>query len=237
MNVVWHDLECGGYARDLQLWRSLAEDHGDPVLDIGAGTGRVTLELARHGHRVTALDRDSELLDALARRAGELPVRTVVADAREFQLGEQFALCVVPMQTIQLLGGPDGRLRFLRRAREHLRDGGALAIAITDSLELFEVAEGTPMPIPDICELDGVLYSSQPTAVRIDGDGFVLERRRETVEPDGSRSVAEDRIHLDGVTASELEREGSEAGLTLAGTAEVPPTDDYVGSQVVMLRG
>ncbi len=36
MSVIWHDLECGAYAEDLELWRSLADEYGDLVLDIGA---------------------------------------------------------------------------------------------------------------------------------------------------------------------------------------------------------
>jgi SAM-dependent methyltransferase len=236
MNVVWHDLECGGYARDLELWRSLADECGDPILDVGAGAGRVTIDLARHGHRVTALDHDPELLAALSERAGELPVETALGDAREFELGSCFALCVMPMQTIQLLGGVDGRGRFLRCARRHLRDGGLLAVAITGTLELFEVADGAAVPLPDICEIDGVVYSSHPTAVRTDGDGFVLERRRETVQADGARSVAEDRVHLDDVTVPELIREAARAGLRAGGSSSIPPTADYVGSDVVMFR-
>jgi SAM-dependent methyltransferase len=235
--VVWHDLECGSYARDLDVWRELAGQHGDPILDVGAGTGRVALDLARRGHRVTALDRDPELLTALAERAGGVPVDTVVGDARAFDLGRRFALVIVPMQTIQLLDGSDGRRQFLRRARQHLGSGGAVAVAITDTLELFEVSEGAGIPLPDICEIHGVVYSSQPTAVRTDGDGFVLERRRETVTADGSRLVAEDRIHLDAVSASELQREAREEGLAAAGVITVPPTADYVGSQVVVFRG
>ncbi len=69
MTVIWHDLECGGYVADLPLWRELARERGGPILDVGAGTGRVALDLARNGHEVTALDRDPELLDALRRRA------------------------------------------------------------------------------------------------------------------------------------------------------------------------
>ena len=65
--VAWHDVECGGYRADLPLWRELARAEAGPVLDVGAGTGRVALDLARAGHSVTALDREPELLDALVR--------------------------------------------------------------------------------------------------------------------------------------------------------------------------
>ena len=236
MNVIWHDLECGSYGEDITFWRSLAEREGDPILDVGAGTGRVALDLAKRGHRVTALDRDAELLNELTRRANGFELDIVTADARDFHLGRQFALCLVPMQTIQLLDGRNGRLSFLRCAKRHLTSGSLLAIAIAETLELFELEEGIPAPLADICERDGVVYSSQPTAVRVLGDQFVLERRRETVTAAGARSVAEDLIHLDRVTRAQLEQEAAEAGLRRAGDATIAPTDDYVGSTVVMLR-
>ncbi len=236
MTVIWHDLECGSYVGDIAFWRSLADRHGGPVLDIGAGTGRVALDLARHGHRVTALDRDAELLAELTRRARGFELCTVAADARDFDLARRFALCLVPMQTIQLLGGRDGRLSFLRSARRHLAARGVLAIAIAETLELFEIQEGVPGPLPDICEREGIVYSSRPTAVRAVGDQFVLERRRETITSSGERSVAEEVIRLDRVTKAQLEREGAEAGLRTAAGATIPPTEDYVGSTVVMLR-
>jgi SAM-dependent methyltransferase len=236
VSVIWHDLECGGYAEDMPLWRALADEQGDPVLDIGAGTGRIALDLARLGHRVTALDRDAALLNELSARADGLEVETVVADAREFELGRQFPLCVVPMQTIQLLGGERGRHDFLRCVRPHLSRGGVLAVALSEMLELFDDAEGSPMPLPDVCERDGVVYYSQPTAVRADRDGFVLERRRETVSVAGTRIVEQDLIHLDRLDAAALELEARALGMRPAGRRKVPPTRDYVGSTVVLLR-
>lgn len=235
MSVVWHDLECGSYAVDLPLWRELADRYGDPILDVGAGTGRVALELARTGHRVTALDTDPELLRELARRAARLPVETVLADAREFELAGRFALCAMPMQTIQLLGGREGRVAFLRRAREHLVPGGAVAVAIAEELEPFELVDGLPDVLPDICERDGIVYSSQPTAVRAGRHGFVLERRREVVHATGGHTVSEDVIHLDRITAPQLEREAAAVGLRATGRTAVPATSDYVGSSVVIL--
>lgn len=236
-NAIWHDLECGTYTADLVFWRALAERIGGPVLDVGAGTGRIALDLARQGHEVTAVDLDDELLEALRERTGELEVTTLVADARAFWLGTTFPLIIVPMQTVQLLGGSEGRAAFLECAAFHLESPGVLAIAIAHDLELFDVSDGAvPGPLPDVIELDGIVYSSRPLAVRADADGFVLERRRETVTAAGEHRAEEDVIHLDRLDPDTLEREAEAAGLRPASRLEIAPTEDYVGSTVVMFR-
>ncbi len=235
MSVVWHDLECGGYCADLPLWRRLAAAGTGPILDVGAGTGRVTLELARGGHEVTALDADCGLLAELGRRAAGLPVSTVCADARSFTLDRRYGLVLVPMQTVQLLGGAAGRAAFLARARAHTKPGGRVAIAIAEQLEPFELAAGAIGPLPDVCERDGVVYSSRPTAVRADADGFWLERERETVGAAGEHHQQSDRIRLDAVSAEALEDEAARAGLRAWRREEIAPTDDHVGSRVVIL--
>ena len=140
------------------------------------------------------------------------------------------------MQTIQLLGGAEGRAAFLRCAHRHLAAGGVLAVAIAEVLDLYEVVDGMAMPMPDVREYDGTVYSSQPIAVRADRAGFVLERRRETVTPAGERTVEDNLIRLDRLTARGLEREGRAAGFTPAGREHVPETHDYSGSEVVILR-
>jgi SAM-dependent methyltransferase len=237
MTAIWHDLECGAYDADLPLWRSLADQHGDPVLDVGAGTGRTSLDLARHGATVTALDHDPELIAELALRAVGLKVTTVVADARQFALRRRFALCIVPMQTIQLLDGLQERASFLRCAKAHLRPGAILAVALAVELEVFAVPDDSPVPLPDIGERDGILFSSQPTAVRAADDGFILERRRETVTPDGRLSIVRNTIRLERLAAEQLEAEAGAVGFSPAGRRNIKPTRDYAGSTVVMLRG
>jgi len=235
-DVLWHDIECGGYDLDLPLWRELADREGSPVLDVGAGTGRVALDLARRGHELVALDRDAALLDALRERGAGLPVSAVAADARDFALGRRFALVIVPMQTLQLLGGRVGRARFLRCARAHLADGGLLAVALADALEAFDADHDHP-PVPDLREVGGVVYASRPVAVRDLGDRAAIERVREVVARDGTRTVSDDVIELDRVDADELAAEAGAFGLRAQAPRRIPATLEYVGSTVAMLRG
>jgi SAM-dependent methyltransferase len=240
--AIWHDLECGRYSEDLPLWLQLADElvpRGQALLDVGAGTGRVTLALARAGHRVVALDRSLELLQALERRAVGLPVDTVCADARDFRLvGRTFPLIIVPMQTIQLLGGRAGRGAFLERARLHLSVGGvlALALAAAEDFEEFEWGDGNAAPLADIAEIGGSAYFSQPTAVRRVGDAFVLERHREIVDAAGARTSSADSIALDVVSAQELQEDGAQLGLRSRGPRSIRPTDEHIGSEVVILN-
>jgi SAM-dependent methyltransferase len=235
--VVWHDLECGAYRADLPLWRELADTHpGGPILDIGAGTGRVALDLARRGRRVIALDREPALLAALRHRAEGLDIQTLRADARAFQLPrrERIALCIAPMQTVQLLGGVDGRSSFLRSARAHLAPGGLLACAlVTDDLELFDCADGGVGPTPEVCEIAGIVYRSQATRVTVGRNRIAIERHRSI---GGSAGTERDLIELDRLGAAQLEREGIAIGLRPAPARHVPATADHAGSAVVMLH-
>lgn len=236
LEVIWHDLECGSYDLDFPTWRALAEGAGGPVLDVGAGTGRVTLDLARRGHEVVALDADAALLAALRERAGGLLVDTVHADAREFGVpGRRFPLIIVPMQTVQLLGGSAGRTAFLTRARDHLTPDGVVALAIADALEGAAVGEFSEPPRPEMREIGQMVYSSRAVAITDEGDRCAIYRIRETVDAAGAHTSAENVVRLDTLDPATLEGEGRAAGLRILPRGTVPESDEYIGSTVVML--
>jgi SAM-dependent methyltransferase len=233
--AVWHDVECGRYAADLPLWADLAREAGGPVLDVGAGTGRVTLDLASRGTAVVALDADASLLEALERRAAGLPVETVVADARSFSLARRFPLVLVPMQTLQLLGGSPGRTAFLRRALGHLAPGGMLAAALADAMDCFDDEHELPPP-PDACEVDGVCYASRLLAVDDEDGRAALRRRREIMGPRGRYESREVVVRLDRVTPQEVGAEALRVGFMSHHHVTVPETERYLASTVVVLR-
>jgi SAM-dependent methyltransferase len=235
LDALWHDLECGAYREDLPLWRALAAEAGGPVLDVGAGTGRVTLDLAGLGVAVVALDVEAALLEALEHRATGLSVETVVGDARQLAIGRRFSLVIVPMQTLQLLGGAGGRAAFLQRALGHLEPGGMLAAAMADALACFDEEHDMPPP-PDGREVAGVRYSSQLLAVVDQGDRAAIHRRREIAAP-GKRCEAHDVVvELDRVSAGAVEAEARRLGFVNEPHRYIPETDQYLGSTVVVVR-
>jgi SAM-dependent methyltransferase len=227
--AIWHDIECGAYTADLPLWEALAA--GGRVLDVGAGTGRVALHLARAGCAVTALDVDAELLAVLEQRAGAegLAVRVIVADAAAFDVADTFDLVAVPMQTIQLLPDEAARAGFFASARRALAPGGLVALAIATEMETFGDGD---VPPPDIGESDGTRYVSQPTAVREIPGGTRIERLRQVIPPG---TTEHDVIELATVTAESLAAEAE--GLHPEPVRYIDPTPDHVGSEVVLLRG
>jgi SAM-dependent methyltransferase len=243
--VVWHDAECGGYAADLVLWEELAAAAEGPVLDLGCGTGRVTLHLARRGYGVVGVDQDAELVEALRERADGLPAHGAIGDARELELGAEFACVIAPMQLIQLLAGEAERLACLRGIASHLSPGGVAALAIVEDVEEeagatfpshgWERRPSEP-PLPDTREVDGVVYSSLPLPTVLDGGALLVRRLRQVVSLEGLLSEEESTTALRELSAAQLEREGTAAGLEPLPRRSVPPTDDHVGSTVVVLR-
>jgi SAM-dependent methyltransferase len=236
--VIWHDVECASYAADLALWEELASAAGGgPILDVGCGTGRVALHLAALGHEVVGIDADPDLIATLASRSRDagLPVEAVVADARSFDLGRTFPLAIAPMQVAQLLGGAEGRTSMIRCLGRHLDAGAVCAIALADPFE-GEPAEAIGPPMPDVHEEEGWVFSSLPIAVRTLEGATAIDRVRQAVSPEGALTESLTTVELDSVTPDELEEEAREVGFEPLPRREVPPTADYVGSAVVILR-
>jgi SAM-dependent methyltransferase len=233
--AIWHDVECGTYVADLDLWRELAEAEGGPVLDLGCGTGRVAIDLARRGHAVTGVEVDPVLAAALRERSSGLPVSVEVGDVRDHgSAAGSFPLAIAPMQLLQLLGGSEERISCLRGVARRLAPGGLAAIALVERLN---EAEGeADSEVPDVREVDGWIYSSLPLDATLLDGRLLVRRLRQTVSPAGELHEQVDVVALDSIDADRLAAEAAEAGFAPKGRREVGPTAAHVGSTVVLVR-
>jgi SAM-dependent methyltransferase len=233
--AVWHDIECGYYTADLELWEELSQQGGS-VLDLGCGTGRVTLHLARRGRKVTGLDTEKGFLEVLEARAAQfgVTVATVCADARGFDLGEQFDAIFAPMQFMQLLRGSADRRAMLAGVARHLRPGGAFAATLMN-LEGELVGDEYGAPPPDVREVNQWVFSSLSAAADLveRGRAMQITRQRTTVSPEGRQHTTLDEVRLELLSPADLEREVAAAGLDVQEQRMILPTE-HVGSVVVI---
>ena len=122
--------------RDVGFYVDEAKDAGGRVLEVGCGTGRVLLAVARAGLAIDGVDASPEMLDRCRTKLRDEPedVRRRVtlhhADARTFDIGRQFDLVIAPFRVMQHLTSIEDQLAFLDSAARHLNPGGRLAFDV-----------------------------------------------------------------------------------------------------------
>jgi len=134
------------YQKDIPFWQRLAQDV-ENILELGCGTGRVTLPLARAGCSVWGLDHDAGMLDAARNNLAEesLPVRERVtfirADMTDFHLETRFGAAILPCNTYSTLK-PGERKAVLAEVGEHLSRAGMFGVSIPNPTVLASLPEG-----------------------------------------------------------------------------------------------
>ena len=139
----------GGFQGDVDWYRTKAAAIGGSVLELGAGTGRVTLPIAEAGVQIAALDIDDGMLGKLREKLAALPgdararVSVHHGDMRSFALDETFALVIIPFRAFLHNLTEDDQLACLKCAYEHLHPNGELAFNVFHpSLEFMAAHAG-----------------------------------------------------------------------------------------------
>jgi len=141
VDAALYDYEYRRRRADVTFYRELARqrlgERGGAILELGAGTGRVTIPLARDGHTVVALDQSPTMLERLRRRvaAERAPVArrvtAVAGDLRSFRLPRQrFALVIAAFNVLEHLYTRGEVHACLRQVVAHLAPGGAFAFDV-----------------------------------------------------------------------------------------------------------
>ncbi|MEO8338008.1 MAG: class I SAM-dependent methyltransferase [bacterium] len=127
---LYDSVPAYGARGDIAFYTRLAVELGGPVLELGCGTGRTLLPIARAGVDITGVDGSSEMLARLDAKLSAEPrvVRDRVTlqhgDASNFDLDRTFSLVVAPFRVMQHLTTLDAQLGCAQSVARHLAPGG-----------------------------------------------------------------------------------------------------------------
>jgi len=129
----FYDDDYRNYQDDIEVIAMLAAECGDPLLELGCGTGRVLVPLAAAGHTISGIDISRRLIAGAAHKLAQhgLGERAtlVQADLRTFDLAyKDFSFAFCTSNTLMHFVSADEQLDVLRNAWRHLRPGGNLFI-------------------------------------------------------------------------------------------------------------
>jgi SAM-dependent methyltransferase len=132
--ALFYDEAVPDWPGEIDFYRALAVDvkgQGGSILEVGCGTGRVTLRLAQEGVPVTGLDLSPDMLAVAREKSQMMPnVRWVEADMQSFELGERFDLVLIPGHSFQFMLTPTDQTACLDCIRRHLAPGGRVVVHV-----------------------------------------------------------------------------------------------------------
>jgi SAM-dependent methyltransferase len=135
-DAALYDWEYRRRRSDVAFYRMLAAERGGPILDLGCGTGRLAVPLARDGHRVLGIDLSSAMLGRAAERLRRLArpaaARCVLvrADLRSLPVRRRFPMAIAAFHTIQHLVDDRDLISFLRGVRRVIEPRGWFAFDV-----------------------------------------------------------------------------------------------------------
>ncbi len=146
-----YDFSYADFDDDVEFYTNLAEAVEGPLLELGVGTGRVAIPLAARGYEVVGMDTSEPMLDVARRRAREEApdgkLTLLNGDMREFDLKRKFGLVFIAADTFQHLLTTADQLACVRRAAQHLAEGGILAFSIRSPATVSWEEAGVPAPL------------------------------------------------------------------------------------------
>jgi len=119
---------------DLKFYKNMAKEYGPRILEIGSGTGRILLPLAREGYQMTGLELNEDMLEICRKKIKEEndetieKIELIKGDMRDFEIDEVFDLIIAPCNVIcHIIDSSDLR-KTLNCFKGHLAKDGVMVI-------------------------------------------------------------------------------------------------------------
>jgi precorrin-6B methylase 2 len=138
---------CKEQSKDIYFWLKMANLYKDEILEFGCGTGRISLILAKHNFKITAVDSAEKFIHKLIQKNNHKNLTPLVGDMTTFQSEKRFNLIMFPYSTFQYLLTKDQQIKCLLNAKSLLTENGRIILdisphiakgdSLTESIKLY----------------------------------------------------------------------------------------------------
>ena len=220
-----YDVYVGDFLDDLPFYMEFASSVKTRVLEIGAGSGRLTLPMARSGARVVAVDISPSMLSLLrARLKNEPPeardrVSVVQADACELELGEVFELVIIPYYTFNYFLTELDQKRALESIRAHMSDSAFVLLDVYTPWKRLEFCSPEPIFRNEVVDprTGNRIRSWNIFSLNKDIQADYQGKQFEITAPDGSVTKKEFTIQRRYTLPDQFEKLFTDAGFVIEG--------------------
>lgn len=143
---------------DIPFYVETAKRRGGPVLELGCGTGRVTVPIAEAGVEIVGMDISKPMLDAATANLAESSAENgnaslVYGDMSDFSFGRSFNAIIVPFRGFLSLLTTEEQTRSLDCIRRHLSPDGHLIFDVfVPDLDMLVQEEDLPYHLRDVVD-------------------------------------------------------------------------------------
>lgn len=226
--AAFYDIYVGDWLGDLSFYLDYAEQVESSILEIGAGTGRLTLPLARAGNSIVAIDVSAGMIDVLKSHLRNEPqdvqarVQVINADMCAFDLGCKYELIMVTFDAFNYLLTPQEQKTALERLALHLAPQGRVLVDVF--LPLQRIEQCPVEPVQRVDTIDSVTGNKVRgwNVYSMDNDRQIETRQLifEVTTPDGKILKNEFTLRRRYFYPSELEELFSNNGFAIEAAFE-----------------
>ncbi|MDO5568737.1 MAG: class I SAM-dependent methyltransferase [bacterium] len=181
-NPSLYDLLYLDIREDIEMYRGILKESAN-ILEFGAGTGRITIPLAKDGHNICAVDLSKEMLTGLKEKISSDPllfknIKPVLANMCSYQSNIKYDAVIIPLTSFNYLLTKEEQLACLKSVRQALSSSGFAIIELLSKKTFLDTNQSSDFTFVKRISVDNNSYYDYYRITKLDFNSRTITQNR-----------------------------------------------------------